>query len=201
MKITKAKLFITILTIAVLAFGVYNILWFRYVSTTFDPFLNSSHIQSVPDENYDFWTPGRGGKFHSFRDVAGKGIVVDIVLPGYLTFGGNVSAITTTEIDEQDGVFIYVSECAIGMTLFPRNMHFLLKITDYTTVEKMGEAVRLRSLVVDSAGTPLLDHPLNNIDPISLEEELILYNKFYTQIETFFENIHYIFGDALKVNT
>ena len=126
LKITKFKIFVALLTLMAIAFGIYNLMWLNHVKK-FDAFLNSPKLQEIkampPDiitvqgvehEQYRYrYYGGEGSKMHLFDDFdssdysgsdnfdrRGYGYLVSV--PTYLDFGQNVQVLTPTYTEHID---------------------------------------------------------------------------------------------------
>jgi len=49
-KLSKTKIVICLLIIAAIGFGIYNLMWFRYIETTFTPFLENEKLIAMEKE-------------------------------------------------------------------------------------------------------------------------------------------------------
>ncbi len=181
-KITKIKITLAILILAVIAFGIYNLLWLQHAKR-FEPFIEAlEKLETAEKSATDNQT---------YRDYSGTGYSYQISEPGYLNFGGYLSVLTSSEIDIIDGESFYISEYRLMLGYWPRSGRLVLSISDLTE----SEGLNSHSLgsAVDINGTPLGRHP--NDSEQFYAEWLSLHEKFNEPIMDMFDTVKELFGE------
>jgi len=194
MKLSKTKIMICLLIIVVIGFGIYNLMWYRYIKASFDPFLKNERLINVPEQEYD--RTDNGWEIYTYRDYHGSGYTYGISIPAYLEFGGHIDILTPTDVDTIDGKRVFVSEHQIRLRVFPRNWQYVLNIADLTVLDGLGDTIRGLGSATDKNGNPLGRHPDDSEE--FYQEWLALHEKFNEPIMEMFRTVNELFGDALK---
>jgi len=198
MKITKIKFFVTIFILAMIIFGIYNIIWFNYVKR-FDVFLYTEKLQEIklkptsgPNrihegveiphgfERYTFFE-SEGWKVHGFRDYDYDevGYYYGITIPPYLKFSGNIQ------------IALRKDEYMLSLLISPQKWLYILQIG-----EIVDNMTYLDSSAVDKNGQPLGKHP--NDSEEFYQRWLMKYEKYYEQVMELFATVNDMYGDILK---
>ncbi|MCL2253161.1 MAG: hypothetical protein FWC09_01830 [Lachnospiraceae bacterium] len=202
-KIPKLKIFIVLFILALIIFGVYNIMWFNYVKI-FDTLVNNEKLQEIKEkpslapefmtfdgvefpysyERYIFmeWDGWEG---HAFRDYDynERGYYYGIVVPPYLTFGGNIQTTYTTDVYD------------IDLIISPKSWLYVLRLGEFTE-DNNHKSIHSYGSAVDRNGNPLDKHP-DDIDEW-YQEWLRLYEKYQDQIMELFVVLKETYGDTLQ---
>lgn len=193
-KIPKAKILAAAILLLAVAFGIVNLLWFRYIRVTFDPLLKNERLTQIPTQEHhhidDGWTT------HMYRDLYGSGLTFTVAVPAYLEFGGNISALTQTDIKRDGNQLVYISECKINLRISPKNWTYVLNISDLSVLNGNSAPERIIGMAVDKDGKPL-GHPRNDTESELYQEWLAMYNKFNGPIMEFFQKVKEIYGEEV----
>jgi hypothetical protein len=170
-------LFVLPVLLFVLIFGVYNIIWFRYVDRAFSPFLENEKLEQV-------FICGAGGKYYEYRDSE-NGYIVQIGIQPYLRFGGTISVSTTSQrLNNFNGEFIVFHSSIRIQQLLVLGLGENLPNHSYS----MGSAV-------DRNGQPLGRHP--NDSEEFYQEWLLLYERFNEDVMELIDYFKVFFGEVI----
>jgi transcriptional regulator with XRE-family HTH domain len=170
----------------------YNIYWNRYISETFDPFIKSETIQSVPQWNQRV-IRSRGWVIRTYDDHGRSDYHFSIQIPPRLNFGGNVNIQPLSNQSQSDH--------SLSLTIFMNSRgdwRYVLGIVDFNAKEYdeySGEfnTVRIGS-AVDKYGQPVGRH-LDDT-PERYQMWLTMHDKFNDSIMEMFDDIKEIFGEG-----
>ena len=190
--LSKLMILSAVIVLGAVIFGVYNLMWFRYVRTSFDPFTTTLDALGVEKDIVD----GQPNMcIYPSSKEKGSHYSYTVAKPSYLKFEGNFSALTPSVVDFVDGKQIFISECQLSLRYWPQDASYLLSIADLTVSD--GMYINSHSKYVDRNGQPLGPHPKESEG--SYESWLELYEKFNEPIMEMFDSIKELFGeDAFK---
>ena len=190
--LSKLMILSAVIVLGAVIFGVYNLMWFRYVRTSFDPFSTTLDAMDMEKETWDeipnvCTYRAVGDTEYNYTYTVGR--------PAYLKFKGHVSVLTPSEVDFVDGKKVFISECQLSIRYWPQDASYLLGIADLT----VSDGIHIHSLgsAVDKNGRPLGRNPNDSED--FYQSWLELYEKFNEPIMEMFDSIKELFGeDAFK---
>lgn len=200
-KISKTKIVIAILALLLAAFGIYNIVWFRYVRQ-FDVFVNNEKLQAIRNKpttapeflvrdgveipysysRYYYEELEDGWVLYSFKDKdynETDGYIYSIAVPPYLITKGNIQAMRATD------------DFIISVVISPVKWEYFLMIG-----EPINNVTDSYTSIVDKNGQPLGRHSSDTEE--SYQKWLALYEKYNPQITEMFATVNDMFGDALR---
>ena len=179
------------LSVLLIILVLANVLWDRYISNTFDPFLYNEKIQAIPDYNRSI-TRSIGRTAYGFRDYDVSGYYYGVDIPRRLDFVGNIT-IGTYPNPTDDGI-----DHSIHLRIFAGaggNWTYALGITDFNEViiNEDGWGVIRRASAVDMYGEPLRKHPKDTDE--FYNKWLELHNRYYNTIKKLFYDMKEYFGE------
>lgn len=187
LKKIAARIAMAILALAVIIFGIYNVLWLWYIKTNFDPFLKNERLEKVSGPEHI-----AAGAVYVYQDRGGDGYNYQLNMPHYLEFWSGIAIYTPVDV-EMDGVYpIYFSDYGLSLMLCPETQPDILTIYDYTGNDGGNAAY----LYVDQNGAPIAPSPGDPFPEYQeyYEKGLALYDKFNEPIMDLFSNMKEILG-------
>jgi hypothetical protein len=148
--IRKTHVFLAILVLVAIVYGGCHIAWNWYASNTFDSFLNSERLLTIPEEDYEL-IQNKGWEIHTYRDYDRSGYLYQVSIPPRLNFGGHVSLTTPMNVHKNEymvDLMIYTGH---------RNWRYVLSIAQLSGDNQKD--IRLLGSAVDMNGLPLERHP------------------------------------------
>ncbi|MCL2627709.1 MAG: helix-turn-helix domain-containing protein [Oscillospiraceae bacterium] len=171
------KAAVGVAALIVLAFGIYNAIWFYYMHHAFSPFLDTP---KAPDGfvNENGWT----GAFFAAPD---SDYLIQVNQPPYLVFNGDVGA----------GVVMYrypsLEEYSIRLFITPKLTLGGVEHVYELELRKTGVSTRLFRLPVDEYFQPL--ERGHGVSEIVYDTWLELYNALYDEIMVMAEHMRGVF--------
>ncbi|MCL2627710.1 MAG: helix-turn-helix domain-containing protein [Oscillospiraceae bacterium] len=177
-----------LLSVLLIVLVIANVLWDRYISDTFDPFLNNKNLQAIPDRSV---MHSNRLIVYEYMDYSESRKVYTINMPRRLDFGGNINI--TTHPHPNDDI-----DHSLSLTIFMRrggNWTYALGITDFNEVhvEFWGSAPMRRYSAVDMNGEPLGKSPGDSDEFYNIWLEQ--HERYYDTIMKFFADMKEFFGE------